>query len=127
MKVLIDICLIAALVGVVYITDGWWALLSLLPCIMFLARNSSDQPEKKRPLIFGVAVGIYRYNVTLQGGETTTVECKLPVLCEGAWAHFCDEVNQDNEFGCHIAKSFYMPQCISLVPVDVEKTLRSVE
>lgn len=123
MKVLIDLSLVAALFGMSYFSDGWWALLAFMPFILLLVRHTPDSKVKKKTVVIKSTEEMFRYSV-LTGGETITVECECPVQYEGAWAHFPDEIH---EFGCHAKESYYMPQRITLLDPEVKTKLQSVE
>ena len=110
MKYLVDICLIIAMWVILYITDGWWQLLTILPFIGLLAHLEPGRSKKKKQTknrIEDSDCENYYYEVTDSHGDIHNIECKCPAQFEGQWVHL---VNEISEYGFHdVEESFYKP------------------
>lgn len=114
MKYLVDVCLIAAILLIIWLTQGWWQLLAVMPFIVLLISTNPGHPERHKgigPRSGGRSEIPLNYTVVERDGERIQVECLCPVQFDGGWCHFTNEVTKA---GYHPHLSFYMPRSVIL-------------
>jgi len=115
MKNFADICLIAAMVVIIYFNEGWWQLMVLFPFLILLVRIESGKDTKKKIDPLEDYPEKMKYEVIASDGEKFDVECEYPVQCVDDWAHFTDEIT---EYGYHPHAAFYKPRRVTLITED---------